>query len=166
MTKRVVLPGAQSAVTEEEAQFLLDLAIEHGQGPILDLGTDWGFSALVLTQSGQSVWTIDRGFLPETIRRLQKTEPPPVIVIGSFAAVLPRLRPGWGMAFLDGDHSLEATKELAHQVLPLIRMGGVMAFHDYGRFGVKGAVDGLESAGVFKDFAESRLVGTVKAFWG
>jgi len=48
------------------------------------------------------------------------------------------------LAFIDGDHSYKAVKQDIRQIADAIRVGGILAFHDYYDFrniGVKKAVD-------------------------
>ena len=52
------------------------------------------------------------------------------------------LRAPVGLAFIDGDHSYEATRSDAAKVLPMMREDGVVAFHDCGTFRGVGRVIG------------------------
>jgi len=68
-----------------------------------------------------------------------------VLHVGRTEDVLPVLRPAsFTFAFIDGYHTTEAVAHDAQLVLPLLRPGALLAFHDYGRFGVTRAVDALK----------------------
>lgn len=64
-----------------------------------------------------------------------------VLHIGRFQDVLPLFRPGWfDMAFVDGSHEQAAVARDIELVVPLVRPGGILACHDFGRWGVEAAV--------------------------
>jgi predicted O-methyltransferase YrrM len=64
--------------------------------------------------------------------------------VGRTEDVLPFLRPRiFDLVFHDAYHTTEAVTDDIALFWPLVKSGGVVAFHDYGLFGVKEAVDRL-----------------------
>lgn len=64
--------------------------------------------------------------------------------IGRSEDVLPILREGvFDFAFHDAYHTAEAVTADVGRIVPLLKPGSLLAFHDYGLFGVQEAVDRL-----------------------
>jgi predicted O-methyltransferase YrrM len=145
-------PAITSAVTDVESGMLTELA--RGK-VVLEVGSWYGFSTVLMGQVARRVHAVDwhRGdahagsvdTLDVLWRNLAKYElrDKVVIHVGRSEDVLPALRPIFDFAFIDGLHTTEAVAADAALVLPLLRSGAPLAFHDYGRFGVKPAVDAL-----------------------
>jgi glycosyltransferase involved in cell wall biosynthesis len=144
-----------SAVTGEEAAKLASLA---SGGDVLELGAQYGFSTVILGQAARRVTSVDwhqgdasiaamGGGCPDTwepyLANLARYGVAGKVDArrGRFADVLPALaRQGvlFDGVFLDAQHdtaSVEADLALA---LPLVRPGGWVAFHDYGRSDANG----------------------------
>src|SRR5215831_1872750 len=139
-----------SAVTGEEAAKLASLA---SGGDVLELGAQYGFSTVILAQAARRVTSVDwrqgdasieamggecedtwEPYLANLIRYGVRSKVD--AMRGRFADVLPALAKQGALfdgVFLDAQHdtaSVEADLALA---LPLVRPGGWVAFHDYGR---------------------------------
>jgi Methyltransferase domain/Glycosyl transferases group 1 len=161
-----------SAVTGEEAAKLASLA---SGGDVLELGAQYGFSTVILAQAARRVTSVDwhrgdasiaamGGECADTweayLGNLARYGVAGKVDArrGRFADVLPALAKAGVLfdgVFLDAQHdtaSVEADLALA---LPLVRPGGWVAFHDYGRseatghpgFGVSEAADKFGIAG-------------------
>ena len=144
-----------SAVTGEEAARLASLA---SGGDVLELGAQYGFSTVVLAQAARRVTSVDWHQGDASIEAMGGGSEDTWAAYrgnlarygvagkvdarrGRFADVLPALaRQGalFDGVFIDAQHdsvSVQADLDLA---LPLIRPGGWVAFHDYGRSEVTG----------------------------
>lgn len=134
-------PAIESWTSDAEAAELARLATGK---TVLEVGTYKGFGAVLMAQAGATVWAVDwhRGD-PDlgptdtlcawwtNVRRAGVADRV-VGLVGRSSGVLPALRSQWfDMAFIDGHHSYEACSEDTGLVLPLLREGGVIAWHDY-----------------------------------
>jgi SAM-dependent methyltransferase len=64
-----------------------------------------------------------------------------VVHVGAFAAVLPLLVPGrFDLVFVDGAHDFASVAGDVAEALRLVKPGGAVALHDWGRFEVAEAV--------------------------
>jgi predicted O-methyltransferase YrrM len=134
-----------SAVTYEEADKLAELA--NGAN-VLELGAQYGFSTVVLAQVAKLVCSVDThqgdaqaGFADtwdtfisnlERYAVTDKVHP----MRGKFEHVLPQLAERcieFDGAFIDGAHDKVSVQRDLDLTVPLIRSGGWIAFHDYGR---------------------------------
>jgi predicted O-methyltransferase YrrM len=145
-------PEILTSVTEAETAVLRALAVEAGEA--LEVGSAYGYSAVVMAKAGARVTAVDphagelSGSLGIMQGNLQAYGVNTVTVsVGTSQEVLPRLPLAWyGLVFIDGDHT-EATVE--HDVgwaRKLLRPGGVLACHDYDEGtcpGVRAALDRL-----------------------
>lgn len=156
----LILPPLQSALADDESRELYALA--RGRR-VLEMGTYFGKSAIVMAQSAAVVHTVDNHRGDSTIGYAGDTPVPPFLVpfftalheyglsgkvcvhVGDFDHVVTRFgRAVFDMVFHDGDHTFEAVQhdlDIAHTT---IVPGGTLAVHDYGRAGmdgVKRAVD-------------------------
>jgi predicted O-methyltransferase YrrM len=148
------LPRIDSSVTAEEAHALAGLA--NGR-TVLEVGSWRGFSTVTMAQTAVRVHAVDwhQGddhagrdeSLSHLIANLDEygVRDRVVVHVGRADAVLPMFRPeSFDFAFHDAFHETEAVAADAALILPLLRPGGVLAFHDYGLFGVAAAVDALD----------------------
>lgn len=148
-------PAIDNWTTDREAAELRRLAAGK---VVLEVGTYKGFGAILMAQAGATVWAADwhRGDADLGPRdtlcawwtnvRRHHVEDQVVGLVGRASQVLPMLRyASFDLAFIDGDHAYEAVREDIENVLPLLRTGGVLAFHDYSPTwpGVRQAVDEL-----------------------
>jgi hypothetical protein len=167
-----------SAVTGEEAAKLASLA---SGGDVLELGAQYGFSTVVLAQAARKVTSVDWHQGDASIAAMggecaDTWEPYRANLArygvagkvdarrGRFGDVLPALAKAGALfdgVFLDAQHDSEAVAADLALALPLIRPGGWVAFHDYGRseqtghpgFGVTQVADGFGIAGVVNHLA-------------
>ena len=161
----MTLPDIDSSVTPEEMWRLREVA----QGStVLEVGSWRGFSTVAMAQVATIVHAVDwhlgdehaghdesLGPLMSNIDHFRVRDRV-VVHVGDAAVVLPLFAPGhFDVAFVDAYHEADAVRRDAELVLPLVREGGHIAFHDYGLFGVKDAVDTLE------DLEWVDLVGTL-----
>jgi glycosyltransferase involved in cell wall biosynthesis len=161
-----------TAVTSEEAARLANLA---SGGDVLELGAQYGFSTIILAQAARRVTSVDwhqgddsiaaMGGGPEDTWEAYRSNLARYGVAakvdarrGRFTDVLPALRKQGALfdgCFLDAQHDSAAVQADLDLVLPLIRPGGWVAFHDYGRsdatghpgFGVTPVADRFGIAG-------------------
>ena len=180
----ITVPGdIPTAVTREEAARLATLATGKD---VLELGAWYGFSTVILAQAARRVVSVDwhqgdehagEGDTWDAYRaNLARFGVTGKVDArrGRFADVLPALAKQGALfdgCFIDAQHdtaSVEADLALA---LPLIRPGGFVAFHDYGRgeatghpgFGVTEAADRFGVAGVAGHLAWGFRPGTAPA---
>lgn len=138
-----------TALSRAEA---IKLAMLARGNTVLELGAHHGFSTVVLASSARRVSTVDwfegdvHAGLGNTydsfmnnIRRYQ-VEPIVSILPHRFEDILPVLAerhpvPVFDGCFIDGQHDEESVRRDLELVKPLVRWGGWIAFHDYGRTG-------------------------------
>ena len=177
-----------SAVTAEEAAKLASLA---SGGDVLELGAQYGFSTVVLAQAARRVTSVDWHQGDESITamgggsgdtweayraNLRRYGVASKVDArrGRFEDVLPALaRQGtlFDGCFLDAQHDAAAVQADLDLVLPLLRPGAWIAFHDYGRsdatghpgFGVTGVADAFGITGVAGHLAWGRVPGPAAA---
>src|SRR6266498_2091269 len=103
-------PPILTSITEAETAMLAELAATAGD--TVDIGSAYGYSAVVMAKAGARVTTIDPhagenpGTLDTLMANLQAYQANTVTVsVGTSQEVLPRLPLGWfGLVFIDGDH--------------------------------------------------------------
>jgi predicted O-methyltransferase YrrM len=146
-------PDVPSSVTEEEARLLHELAYDK---LVLELGSWYGRSTIALASSARRVHSIDahRGdshtgalsTLGPFLRNLRRygVRDRVTVHVGDVEEVAPALaRESFDFAFIDGLHTRVAVERDASLLMPLVRDGGLVAFHDYGRYDVADVVDEL-----------------------
>jgi SAM-dependent methyltransferase len=75
-----------------------------------------------------------------------------VLHVGFSQLILRALRPrSFDLVFLDAQHQAEPVREDLRAILPLVKRGGTIAFHDYG-------VPGVEHAGRWDPFGVTEVV--------
>lgn len=143
----LILPDIQTAVTAEEARALADLA--RGK-VVIELGAWHGFSTVVLASVADYVISIDWHMGDDHAGNQYTWEifqgnmarygvADRVLVIRErFESALPRLAaeaetPFADGCFIDGRHDEESVTRDTMLVLPLIKPGGFVSWHDYGR---------------------------------
>lgn len=150
---RVTLPAIESSVSPAEAERLRELAADK---VVLEVGSWRGFSTVCMAQVAKRVHAVDwhRGddhaghdeSLGPLIANLDRygVRDKVVVHVGRSEDVLPLFPIGYfDLAFVDAFHTAEAVRADIQLVMPLVGVHGKVAFHDYGRFGVKEAVDEL-----------------------
>ena len=131
-------PAISTSVTALEADALARLA--EGR-TVLEVGSAYGYSAVVMALAGARVTAVDpHAWLPASYE----------VMLANLAAygvagrvevirapsqqVLPRLageRAAFGLVFIDGDHSAQAARHDIRWALQLLDPGGTVAVHDY-----------------------------------
>lgn len=146
-------PDIRSAIKDDESARLAELAAGRR---VLEVGSQYGFSTVLMARVAKVVHAVDwhRGdaivgrneslpLLWENVTRY-KLRDRVVIHVGRSETVLPLLLPGsFDFAFHDSYHSAEAVAADVALMVPLLVPGSLLALHDYGRYGVAEAVDGL-----------------------
>lgn len=122
---------------------------------VLELGSYKGGSAVLMARAGaRMVHSVDWHTGDPHLRYYQDTlatmwhnlmaadvRRQVVLHVGRFQDVLPLFRPqSFELIFVDGCHDYDAVKRDLEMVLPLLCPSGVLACHDYGRWGVRPAV--------------------------
>jgi SAM-dependent methyltransferase len=139
----------RSAIRPLELQKLLELA--EG-GPVAELGTGTGWSALALAECGFDVFTVDPVKPPH--RRLY----PPLVAREAVARVRFSDRRGeqgppagatFPLVFIDASHKRDNTIAIFNAWRAAVAPGGAVAFHDYSPAwpGVVEAIDALSLDG-------------------
>lgn len=147
------VPDIPSSVTREEVERLVELAKDQ---IVLEVGSWWGYSTVAMALVAKRLHAVDWHQGDEHAGHDESLAPlmanldrygvreRVVVHVGDSAAVLPTFRLGmFDGTFVDAFHETEAVRQDIQRVLPLVHIHGWIAFHDYGRFGVKEAVDEL-----------------------
>lgn len=132
-----------TAVTEAEAQ---ELAKRAAGRRVLELGAHLGFSTVVLARAAAELHSVDwhqgdlmAGGADSLVQfrdnlRSHGVEDRVIVHVGRFENVLLTLTPAsFDLVFVDGHHSYESVQQDIGLALPLLKPGGTIAFHDYGR---------------------------------
>lgn len=142
-----------SAMTDGEAEKLQELARDK---IVLEIGAWYGFSTVVMAQVAKIVHSVDwhlgdsfsghpdGGTFQQFRENLErhKVSSRVVVHLGDAGYILPKLRPkSFDFVFVDGLHSHGAVRRDGIEARQLVKPGGIVAFHDYGKFGVKYGVD-------------------------
>ncbi len=145
-TRNIIIPmDVTSAVTAGEAIALANLARD---GTVLELGAHYGFSTIVLASVAEKVYSVDWhqgdphagegdswGTFNFNLLRYGVRDRV-TVCLGRFEDEVPKLAEQGIItdgAFIDGMHDEESvTRDLA-LALQVVRPGGFVAAHDYGR---------------------------------
>ena len=164
--------GIQSAVTPPEAAELARLATGC---TVLELGAFYGYSTVVMASVAELVYSIDwhmgddhagsyetwDGYRANLIG--YKVADRVVTIRGRFEEEVPLLAQRGVVvdgAFLDGHHSEESVTRDLGLALMLVKKGGWIAFHDYGRCEETGH-PGFRITPVADKFGVTDVVGTL-----
>jgi predicted O-methyltransferase YrrM len=142
----VILPNdIQTAVTVDEATQLARLA--EGKD-VLEMGAHFGFSTVVLASVARRVWSVDwhggdahAGLADswDTYRanlNLYGVRDKVQVCKGWFQNEIPKLVAAGVTvdgAFIDGQHDEDSVRDDLALALTVVKPGGFVAFHDYGR---------------------------------
>lgn len=120
---------------------------------VLELGTQWGYSGLLMAEVARSVvsvdWhmgDVDSGYgdsLAGFAANFREHGSPPNLfpVVGLTQHVLPLLKPlQFNLLFHDAGHDYDSLVRDLDLALPLLRWNAVVAVHDWGLFEVAQAV--------------------------
>jgi predicted O-methyltransferase YrrM len=175
MHEGIPIPGAKgtirTAILADEAAALRELA--RGE-VVLELGSQYGFSTVLMAAVAERVHAVDwhRGddavghreslsVLWDNLERFGVRDDV-VLHVGANADVLGMMAPGsFGFAFHDSGHEEASVRADVAMMLPLMRPGSLIAFHDFGRYGVAAAVKatGLERVSLTSTLAVVRVPG-------
>jgi len=171
----VIFPEIQSAVTPAEAAELARLARDQ---VVLELGAFYGYSTVVMASVAAKVYSIDWHMSDEHAGDYQtwdgykanlvgyKVDGRVVAIRGRFEEEVPRLAANGVRvdgAFLDGHHSEESVTRDLGLALMLVKPGGWIAFHDYGRSEATGH-PGFRITPVADKFGVTDVIGSLA--WG
>jgi tRNA G37 N-methylase Trm5 len=140
-----------TSITERETKVLTELAATAEEA--VDIGSAYGYSAVVMASAGAHVTTIDphAGENPGTLEVLRANlaayavEDRVTPLIGTSQQILPELEPGsFGLAFVDGDHHEEAVIHDVEWALKLLKPTGWLCCHDLGEESCPGVRADLE----------------------
>lgn len=142
--------GIPTALTPAEAAQLAELA--RG-GLVLELGAEYGASTIALAGTARLVHSVDwhqgdsmtghADSLESYFSNLRRANVTNVVAhVGRFEDVLPLFQPhSFDGCFLDGEHDRASVERDTELAMRLVRRGGFLAWHDYGRFEVAEVVD-------------------------
>lgn len=166
--RQLQMPPITSAVTPAESRALARLA--EGQ-VVLEMGAHFGYSTVVLASVAEHVISVD--WHAGDVHAGQSNSEPEFranlwrygvtdrvrVEVGRFEDVLPRLAAEGVVtdgAFIDAQHDSDSVRRDLALALRIVKPGGWIAFHDYGRgphtgnpgFGVTEVADEFGVAGV------------------
>jgi Methyltransferase domain len=168
MEDDMMFPRIPSAITHEESMQLVELASGCN---VLELGAQYGYSTVLLAQVAKLVCSVDwhqgdpQAGMTDSwdtfVHNLKDYGVTDVVhpLRGRFEDVLPQLASQgveFDGAFIDGAHDPVSVQRDLDLTVPLVRSGGWIAFHDYGRgphngfhdFGVTEVADAFGVDGV------------------
>ena len=165
-------PLILTAVTLEEINVLCSLAIGHD---CLEVGSAWGYSAVMMARQGaRSVTSVDYHLPDDSNEGAENSQDVMRQAIEFFGvagvitmicdasqAALPELisqGKRFGLVFIDGDHSYDAVLHDVRQGCRLAGDDGYIACHDYGAAGIESVTRAVDE--VFPD-GPDRLIGSL-----
>ena len=165
------LKGASIVMAEDEGMTLFTFLRELlDTALVVEVGTGYGRSAVLMSLTGKKVITIDNykdyqspnspEFLEDELKDFPITflNGESVEIAETFADEI------IDFLFLDGDHEYESVKKDIEVWLPKVEKGGMVCFHDYNSWkGVTQAVDEVMASGLLqKIYQVDSLVFAVK----
>ena len=110
----------------------------QGRRRVLEVGSAWGFSTVLLAQQGCMVYAVDphedfhsADVWAANCRRYRVAHSVVPIEKRSQEALPPLPEHTFDLMFIDGDHSEEVASFDCRQALRLVKPGGIIAVHDY-----------------------------------
>lgn len=121
----------KQSIQDYQALFLYTLAKQYDGHSVIEIGTKYGFSAVVLAQAvpASRLWTVD---ISEPMCRRAKIALagfPHVVVLNDSSAHFAQNAGRVHFVFIDGDH--ETATQDALEWWERLAGGGLMLFHDY-----------------------------------
>lgn len=152
-----------SSVTYAECKRLAEIAEEK---TVLEIGSWLGRSTIALASTAEKVIAVDwhhgdfyageKDTEVEFRANLERYEISNVeVIVAKIEDVWRDIAPGFDLTFIDADHTVESTLVHWDIAKALTRPDGLIALHDYGRFGVTEVVDAQEGE---KEFTEALVV--------
>lgn len=173
--REIVFPAIATAVTAAEAA---ELGVLAAGKTVLELGSFFGFSTIVMASVADMVYSVDWHQGDEHAGQYDTwndfranlqgygVKDRVHAVKGRFEEEVPKLyEQGVRVdgAFLDGQHDAVSVRRDLDLALTLVKPGGWVAFHDYGRSGENGH-PGFEVTQVADEFGVTTIVGCLA--WG
>lgn len=129
-------PEIQTSITVTEARALQVMAFRK---QVLEIGAAYGYSTILMAEVAEHVLSID----PHVVHDSLETHTRNLItynvdykvgrLVGPNTTMLPPLDDRqFDVVFVDGDHTAEGVRFDLEQSLRLVKLGGVIAFHDWG----------------------------------
>ena len=144
-------PAISTSLSEDEAAKLAELAAGK---TVMEIGSAYGYSAVVMAVAGGQVVAIDpHSWLPsfgpmtENLAAYGVEDRVTIIMDGAENAV-PMLEDRglrFDLVWIDGDHSQQAVERDVRLALTVLAPGGVLACHDYDEISCPGVRPGLEA---------------------
>ena len=173
--RQIIFPGISTAITPNEAAELGRLA---ARCTVLELGAFYGYSTVLMASVADMVYSVDwhrgddhagqydtwEGFRANVMG--YRVQDHVTAIKGRFEDEVPKLwRDGVRVdgAFLDGQHDVKSVRRDLDLALMLVKPGGWVAFHDYGRCADNGH-PGFEVTEVADEFGVTGVVGFLA--WG
>lgn len=144
-------PPISTSLTELESGELARLAAGR---TVLEIGSAYGYSAIVMALAGAAVTAVDPHIWLASLDAMRANltaygvADRVAIVQGDAEYELPFLGATghtFDVIFIDGDHSPDAVTRDVRLALPLLAAGGVLACHDYGEDTCPGVAQVLDA---------------------
>lgn len=142
-----------TAISDPE---MVELARLAAGKTVLELGSQYGYSTVHMAKVSELVVAVDhhRGdvnasyeySLPRFLEnlRLHDVEDKVIPIVGPIEDAVPLLADHqFGLVFVDADHEEASVLRDGQLAIRMVAPGGIIAFHDYGLFGVAPAVHQL-----------------------
>lgn len=156
-----------TSVQPAEAAALAEMAAAAGD--VLEIGSAYGYSAIVMALAGARVTAVDphtwipgsHAIMNANVAAYGVADQVTILAETAASAMSDLAAQGvtFGLVFIDGDHSAHAVHDDVTAALKILRPGGVLACHDYAETcccpGVAQALDQLFPGG------PSRMVDTM-----
>lgn len=128
---KALVSNRKQSVQDYQALFLYALAKQYDGQSVVEIGTKYGFSGVVLAQAvpNSRMWTVDISE-PMCIRaKIALADFPHVVVLNDSSAHFAQNAGTVHFVFIDGDHETATQDALAWW--ERLASGGLMLFHDY-----------------------------------
>ena len=147
---KALIAGMGNQIVQDPKEFWGLVQAVQGINPkkILEIGTDFGgtlrFWQLIAGQEGQAYGVDDRGINSVDMSGY----PAPLMLVGDSQdeEMVGRVREHapFDFLFIDADHSYEGCKRDWENYSPMVRVGGLVGFHDYNHPPVRRVFDEIQ----------------------